>query len=222
MLQHAGMLYFCHTSNSMRYVKPLNRARLFSHRPAFALTTPVQDFSTFTFAAAPGCPISSRLLLFLHSLVRVHQEDRSSSLAKSTPLLKNVLANAPSVSLQHLCCQRHLHRNILVAIVMYIATFWLPSSSTSQHFGCPSYLTTQDVLWKCTPKNVLSKCTVKLVLQASSLLTSSHSGQACHRGTVLWLWHSFLLVWAWNCYQVPHILLLQDTHCGLGLRRVSL
>ena len=43
---------------------------------------------------------------------------------------------------------------------------------------------TTNVLSKCTPKNVLSKCTVKLVLLASSLLTSSHSGQACHCGAV--------------------------------------
>ena len=86
---------------------------------------------------------------------------------------------------------RQCHRNILVAIVIYIATFWLPLSSTSQHFGCQSHLTTQDVLSKCTPKNVLAKCTVKLVLQASSLLTSFHSGQACHCGAVSWLWRSF-------------------------------
>ena len=128
--------------------------------------------STFT-SIAPGLPMPSRPLLSLYRLARVHQEDRSSSLARSRPLLKNVLSNAPSVSSQH-----------LVAIVIHIATFWLPSSSTSQHSGCPSHLTTQDLLSKCTPKNVLSKCKVKLVLQASSLLTSSHSGQACHCGAV--------------------------------------
>ena len=80
---------------------------------------------TKNFSTAPGLPMPSRPLLILYRLARVHQEDRSSSLARSKPLLKNVLS-------------------------------------------------------KCTPKNVLSKCTVKLVLQASSLLTSSHSGQACH------------------------------------------
>ena len=76
----------------------------------------------------------SRPLLFLYRLARVHQEDRSSDLSRSRPLLKDVLSKC----------------------------------------------TPKDVLSKCTPKNVLSKCTVKLVLQASSLLTSSHSGQACH------------------------------------------
>ena len=136
--------------------------------------------STCTSTAAPGCYMPSRPLLFLYRLARVHQEDRSSSLARSRPLLKNVLTNAPSVSSQHFGCHRHLPRNILVAIVIYIATFSLPKS-----------FDIQDVLSKCTPKNVLSKCTVKLVLQVSSLLTSSHSGQACHCGAVSRLWCSF-------------------------------
>ena len=74
----------------------------------------------------------SRPLLFLYRLARVHQDDRSSSLARFRPLLKNLLTNAPSVS--------------------------------SQHFGCPSHLTTQEVLSKCTPKDVLPKCTPKNVL----------------------------------------------------------
>ena len=84
--------------------------------------------STFTSIAAPGCPIPSRPLLFLCRLARVHQEDRSSSLAKSRPLLKNVLTNAPSVSSQHFGCHRHLPRNILIAVVIYIVTFPLPES----------------------------------------------------------------------------------------------
>ena len=89
---------------------------------------------TNNFYTAPGLPMPSRPLLFLYCLARVHQEDRSSNLARSRPLLKNVL----------------------------------------------SKYTPKDVLSKCTPKNVLAKCMVKLVLQASSLLTSSHSGQACY------------------------------------------
>ena len=82
----------------------------------------------------------SRLLLFLYCLAHVHQEDHSSSLAKSRPLLKNELTNLPSVSSQHFGCHRHLHCNILVAIVIYIAIFWLPSSSTWQHFDCHHHL----------------------------------------------------------------------------------
>ena len=65
----------------------------------------------------------SRPLLFLYRLACVHQEDHSYSLARSRPLLKNVLTNALSVSSQHFGFRRHLHRNILVAIVIYIATF---------------------------------------------------------------------------------------------------
>ena len=59
----------------------------------------------------------SRPLLFLYRLARVHEEDRSSSLAGSSPLLKNVLTNALSVSSQHFDCHRHLPRSILVAQV---------------------------------------------------------------------------------------------------------
>ena len=44
-----------------------------------------------------------------------------------------------------------------------------------------------NVLSKCTPKNMLPKCTVTFVAQASSLLTSSHSGQARHCGTSLFV-----------------------------------
>ena len=73
-----------------------------------------------------GCPIPSRPLLFLYLLARVLQEDRSSSLVRSRPLLKKVLTNAPSVS-----------SHIFVAIIIYIATLWLPASSTLQYFDCP-------------------------------------------------------------------------------------
>ena len=44
-----------------------------------------------------------------------------------------------------------------------------------------------NVLSKCTPKNVLPKCMVKFISKASSLLTSSHSGQACHCDTSLFV-----------------------------------
>ena len=80
--------------------------------------------STLT-SAAPGWPMPSRPMLFLYCLACAHQEDCSSFLARSRPLLKNVLTNAPSVSSQHFGCHRHLHRNILVVIVIYM-----------QHFDC--------------------------------------------------------------------------------------
>ena len=68
-------------------------------------------------SVSPGGPMPSRPMLFLYHLARVHQEDRSSSLAGSRPLLKNVLTNALSVSSQHFDCYCHLPRSILVAQV---------------------------------------------------------------------------------------------------------
>ena len=65
----------------------------------------------------PGGPMPSRPLLFLYHLARVHQEDRSSSLAGSRPLLKNMLTNALSVSSQHFDRHRHLPRSTLVSHV---------------------------------------------------------------------------------------------------------
>ena len=124
MLPHAGMHYFCHTSNSMRYIKTLSRARLFSHRPASTLTTPLQDWS-------PPSP----LLLLLDDQCPV---DRCCSCTALLVSIKRTAAlpwRGPDhcsrmCSLTHRQC-RH---NILVAIVIYITTFWLPLSSTSQHF----------------------------------------------------------------------------------------
>ena len=165
----------------MRYINPLNQARLFSHRPASTVTTPLQDG-----------PPPSHLLLCLEVPFPVDRCCSCTALLVSTKRTAALSWRGPdhcsrTCSLTHHQC----HRNILVSVVIYIGTFWLPLSSTLQHFDFPSYLTTQDVLSKCTPKNVLSKCMVKLVLQASSLLTSSHSGQACHCG----LWGAvFLLV----------------------------
>ena len=75
---------------------------------------------------------------------------------------------------------------------------------------------TTNVLAKCTPKNVLSKCMVKLFSQVSSLLTSSHSGQGSHCGTVLFLWCSrpalvSLTLPPYNEFCA------QNAHCGLCL-----
>ena len=83
--------------------------------------------STFT-STAPGWPMPSRPLLFLYHLALVHQEDCSSSLARSRPLLKNVLTNALSVSSQYFGCHRHLHRNILVAQVTWLLRTCYPSA----------------------------------------------------------------------------------------------
>ena len=173
------MHYFCHTSNSLRYINPLNRTGLFSHRPTSALTTPFQDWSPPSPLLLPldapypvDCCCSCTALLVLNKRTAALPWEVQTTARKTC-------------SLTHRQCRRNILVAIVIYIVIYIATFWLPSSSTSQHFYCPSHFTTQDVLSKCTPKNVLSKCMVKFVLQASSLLTWSHSGQACHCGTVI-------------------------------------
>ena len=84
--------------------------------------------STFTSAAAPGSLMPSQLLPFLYRLARVHQEDLSYFLAKSRPLLKNVLTYAPSVSSQHFWSPSSTSQQ-----------FRLPTSSTSQHFRFTSH-----------------------------------------------------------------------------------
>ena len=68
-------------------------------------------------SVSPAVPMPSRPLMFLYLFARVHQEDCSSSLAGSRPLLKNVLTNALSVSSKHFDCHCHLPRSILVAQV---------------------------------------------------------------------------------------------------------
>ena len=83
-----------------------------------------------------GCPIPSRPQLF-------HQEDRSFFLARSRPLLKKVLTNAPSgrrTSLlpssstsQHFGCQRHRHRNILIALTK--RSHWVDTVNLVTHRG---------------------------------------------------------------------------------------
>ena len=117
----------CHLGSCIAYS---SSSPVFTSPPPAALVLALLRRSCFTWS-----PMPSRPLLFLYRLARVHQEDRSSSLARSRPLLKDVLTNAPSVS--------------------------------SQHFGCPSHLSTQNVLSKCTPKNVLFKYTPKNVLPSA-------------------------------------------------------
>ena len=144
MLQHSKMHYFCHTSNSMRYINPLNRVRLFSHRPASALTTPLQDWS-------PPSP----LLLLLDGPCPVDRRCSCTALLVSTKRTAALPWRSPdhcsrTFSPTHCQCRR----NILVAIIIYIATFPLPESL---HYSGRAI--------QVHPKNVLSKCTVKLVLQ---------------------------------------------------------
>ena len=128
--------------------------------------------STFTSTTAPGYSMPNRPLLFLYRLARVHQEAEAL-------LWRGPDQCSRTCPLTH----RQCHRNILVAIVIYIATFSLPKSF--DYSGRAIQVHT---------KNVLSKCTVKLVLQASSLLTSSHSGQSRHCGT-----YPFVMQYSRSC-----------------------
>ena len=75
---------------------------------------------------------------------------------------------------------RQCHCNILVAVVIYIATFSLPKSF--DYSGRAIQVHTQERAIQVHGK---------LVLQASSLLTLSYSEHACHCGAVSRLWRSF-------------------------------
>ena len=149
----------------MRFINTLIPAKLFSHRPAPALTPHLQDSSLPLLLDAPFpvdcCCYCNALLM-------------STKRTAAFPWQSQDHCSRTCLPMHHQC-----HCNIL-----------LPSSSSSQHFRCPSHFIAQDVLSKCTPKNVLSKCTGNTVSQASSLLTLSHSGHICHCGTVVGLWRS--------------------------------
>ena len=97
-------------------------------------------------AVLPGRPMPSRPLLFLYRLARVHQEDRSYLFFQKVPcpvdrccscntLLVSTKRTAAlhwrgpdhcsrTCSLTHCQCRRI----ILIAIVIYLAAFWLPKS----------------------------------------------------------------------------------------------
>ena len=152
MLQYSGMRWFYHTSNPMRYTNTLFPAKLISHRPAFTLTTLLQD-----------CAPPSPLLLHLEVPCPVDHCCSCSALLVSTKRTAALPWRGPNHCSRMCSLTHHQCRcNIFLAIVNYISTFLLPLPSTSQHFGFPSQFCTQDVLSKCTPKNMLSKCMVNL------------------------------------------------------------
>ena len=156
---------------SLGYINRLNWARLFSYRPASTLTTPLQDWS----------PPSS-LLLLLDVPCPV---DRCCSCTALLMSMKRTAAlpwrDPDHCSRTYPLTHHQCHRNILVAVVIYNTTFSLPKS-----FDYPSQLAIQVH----TQEHVI-QVHGKLVLQASSLLTLSHSGQVCHCGAVSRLSRSF-------------------------------
>ena len=167
-------LCICATESLLGIYKPPELSQIIRSSTYLHLnSTSPRLVSTFT-STAPGWMTHAQSTTAVPvRLARVHQEDCSSSLARSRPLLKNVLTNAPSVSLQHFGCHHHLHRNILIAIIIYIATFWLPKSP--DYSGRAIQVHTQECAMQAHGKT----CS-----------TSQFTADFVPFGTGLPLWHS--------------------------------
>ena len=87
----------------------------------------------------------SQQLPFLYCLARVHQEDRSSSLAKSRPLLKNAHLRTVCILATFLVAVIYI-ATISVANVIYLATFPLHKSVAADFVP----LGTGSPLWHIT------------------------------------------------------------------------
>ena len=160
----------CATKSLPGIYKPPELSQIISHRPASTLITSLQDWS-------PPSP----LLLLLDVPCPVDHCCSCTGLLVSTKRTAALPWRGPDhCSRTFPLMHRQCHRNILVAIVIYIATFSLPKSF--DYSGCAIQVHTQEHAIQVHGK---------LVLQGSSLLTSSHSGQACHCGAVSRLWRSF-------------------------------
>ena len=99
----------------------------------------------------------SRLLPFLYRLALVHQDYCSSSFVKSRPLLKNELTNAPSVPCATFLVAVIYIVTILVANVIYLATFPLNNSLAADFvpLGTGLPLWHGYSLW-CSPRALVS------------------------------------------------------------------
>ena len=135
------------------------------------------------------------------------------------------LSLASQLHLQDRACQTWLltFTHKLTQDVLASAPLTFTCKSTAPPRSCLPNVTvdfrsqvTTNVLSKCTPKNVQPKCTVKFISEASSLLSSSHSGQACHCGTSL-----FVVQYSPSCEPDTaswcHEFTAQNAHCGLDL-----
>ena len=113
---------------------------------------------TKNFSTAPGLPIPSRPLLFLYRLAHVHQEDRSSNLARSRPLLRTCYPSAHSeraiqVHTQECVIQVHTQeRAIQVHTQNMLSTCTLitcyPSHGILVYYSCTTNLV--HLLYLCT------------------------------------------------------------------------
>ena len=112
VLQYSVMRCFCHTSNPIRYKNTLNPAKLFNHRPASTLTTPLQDWS-------PPSP----LLQLLDVPCPVDRCCSCSALLVSTKRTAALPWRGPD-HCSRTCSHTHrqCRRNIFVANLIYIGT----------------------------------------------------------------------------------------------------
>ena len=177
-----GCAVFFHTSNPMRYINTLIPAKLFSLVSAASSTPPLQDL-----------PSPLPLLLLDVPFPDVEGVPMSPCLCPPRGLKT---FTRKSTALPRLCLPNGLltftHKSTQGVLANAAPTFTRKSSAPPRlclpivTFDFDSQVN-MNVLSKCTPKNVLLKCTVKFVSKASSLLTSSHSGQARHCGTSLFV-----------------------------------
>ena len=168
----------CATESLPGIYKPPELSQIISHRPGSTLTTPLQDWSP------------PPLLLLLDVPCTVDRCCSCTALLVSTKRTA-ALPWRGSDHCSRTCplTHRQCHRNILVAILIYIATFSLPKSF--DYLGRAIQVHSQERAIQVHSQERAIQVHSKLVPQASSLLTSSHSGQACHCGAVNRLWRSF-------------------------------
>ena len=128
LLQHSGMLYFCHASNSRRYIKPLDLARLFSLNSALASTTPLQDWpppSPPLLLLEVSCPVDccrscTALLGSTKRTAALPWRSQEHWSRTCSPTHRQYRRN---ISGRH-----HLHRNNFGCQLIYLATFPLHKS----------------------------------------------------------------------------------------------
>ena len=132
-------------SNSRRYIKPLDLARLFNLNSALASITPLKDWpppSPLQLLLEVSCPVdccrSCAALL-------VSTKRTAALLWRSQDHCSRTCSPTHHQYRRNISGRRHLHRN---------------------NFRCTSHFITEDVLTKCTPKSVLCKCTIDFISEA--------------------------------------------------------
>ena len=127
LLQHSGMLYFCHASNSRRYIKPLDLPRLFSLNSALTSTTPLQHWPSPSplLLLEVSCPVDccrscTALLMSTKRTAAFPWRSQDHCSRTCSPTNHQYCRNISGLRHLHrnnFGCQRHLPRNISVAQV---------------------------------------------------------------------------------------------------------